>query len=232
MRRGNDILINADASRMGGIVGNRGWEESNEVMQIMLSKTPRQAWTKATKYAHVLNVLTLSSPHAVYLAPTSTTRRPNKHSSQRTTPRTPVAPTATRAAYSAPIQTHRAGLFGPLGASPFSLPTVKRALAEMEGGLGRCASALDVAYSRAHRAPRSMKCRRVYLRVRRILKTTESWGEPGCDNRCGFACGCEWEDGAEDVESGGLQTDDANVGRKMGRNAKAKMFASPVPGRS
>lgn len=101
----------------------------------------------------------------------------------------------------------------------------------MEGGLGRCAGALDVAYSRAHRAPRSMKCRRVYLRVRRIIQTTESWGEPGCDNRCGFACGCEWEDGAEDVESGGLQTDDANVGRKMGRNAKAKMFASRVPGR-
>ena len=34
-----------------------------------------------------------------------------------------------------------AGLVGPLGASSFSLPTVERALAEMEGGLGRRAGA-------------------------------------------------------------------------------------------
>ena len=196
-------------------------------MQIMLSKL-------GPKPQSTLTSLTSSpSPHPTQ----STSLPPQQPEAQTNIPRNELhqgRPSRRRRParhISHPYKRIRAGLFGPLGASPFSLPTVKRALAEMEGGLGRCAGALDVAYSRAHRAPRSMKCRRVYLRVRRIIQTTESWGELGCDNRCGFACGCEWEDGAEDVESGGLQTDDANVGRKMGRNAKAKMFASRVPGR-
>lgn len=94
-----------------------------------------------------------------------------------------------------------AGLVDPLGASSFSLPTIERALAEMEGYLGRCTgvgaptSTLPTLGARQVRL--SMKFYRTSL-TRWTLKTAAFWYVTGCFCECG--CWCEQEDGAEEVE--------------------------------